>query len=69
MHAAVVTARQGFVPSANKASHLTGNRKDVLSYVHQQTLMLKHGQVVKGNPREKKEKRNEKASSLKFITG
>jgi len=65
MHAAVSTAHQGFVPSAKKASLLTGNRKNALSCVHQQTLMLKLGQAVKENSREKKEKRNEKASSVK----
>lgn len=69
MHAAVLTAHQGFVPGAKKASLLTGNRKNALSYVQQQTLMLKLGQAVKENPREKKEKRNEKASSVNLITG
>lgn len=63
MDEAVLTAHQGFVRSAKKASLLTGNRKDALSYVHQQTPMLKLGQAVKENPREKKEKRNEKAKA------
>lgn len=68
MHAAVLTAHQGFVPSAKKASLLTGNRKNALNYVQQQTLMLKLGQAVKEDPREKKEKRNEKVSSVNLIT-